>query len=58
MILVPYSFQRKCHVTNIYVIEEKSKVSHYIPLREKQKYRITSRSSKLSWKRFFGPLLF
>ena len=33
---VPFNEKQKCHVTNIYTVEEK------------QKYHITSRSSKLS----------
>ena len=32
--------------------EEKQEYHIYILLREKQKYHITSRSSKLSWERF------
>ena len=43
-----FNEQQKCHVTNIYTVEKKTKVSYYILLREKQKYHITSRSSKLS----------
>ena len=46
---IPFNEQRKCHVTNIYtVLRGKTRVSYYILLREKQKYHITSRSSKLS----------
>ena len=50
---IPFNKQQKCHVTNIYtVLRGKTRVSYYILLREKQKYHITSRSSKLSWERF------
>ena len=46
---IPFNEQQKCHVTNIYtVLRGKTRVSYYILLREKQKYHITSRSSKLS----------
>ena len=47
------STNNKCHVTNIYTVEEKQKY-HYIILREKH---ITSRSSKRSWKRFLAAFV-
>ena len=46
-----YSFQRTTKVscyTEIFTRRGKTKVSYYIILREKQKYHITLRSSKLS----------
>ena len=36
----------------IFTLRGKTKVSYYIRLWQKQKYHITSRSSKLSWDRF------
>ena len=56
-----YSFQRTTKVscyTEIFTRRGKTKVSYYIILREKQKYHITLRSSKLSWERFLATLLF
>ena len=48
---IPFNEQQKCHVTNIYT-ERKNKSIILHSLREKQKYHITSRSSKLSRDRF------
>ena len=42
---IPFNKQQKCHVTNIYTVEEK------------QKYHIKSPSSKLSWKSFLAAFV-
>ena len=54
IIFVLYSFHRTTKVSCYKYLHcrGKTKVSYYILLREKQKYHITSRSSKRSWKRF------
>ena len=41
----------------IFTLRGKTKVSYYIILREKQKYHITSRSSKLSCYRFLAAIV-
>ena len=54
-----YSFQRTTKVSYYKYLHcrGKTKVSYYILLREKQKYHITSRSSKLSLKRFLSAFV-
>ena len=45
---IPFNEQQKCHITNIYTVEEKQKYHiTFFLRRENQKYHITSRCSKL-----------
>ena len=43
---IPLNEQQKCHLTNIYTERKTSIILHYFA--RKEKYHITSRSSKLS----------